>query len=108
MDVRNGQAGTRNEELLEGLFRLLFQTVWGSQYDPRRSSPVYAAFLRTARLLAAALNRTEVRTADAGQRRGRLRDDVARLGVGRVIMPLQQAEAGELPRTIGDGMLGPV
>lgn len=105
---------TQKGELLEQLFELLFQTAWVSRYDPRRSSPVYGEFLRTAMLLAAALNRTDLRTADARQQRhiagwvARLHDDVVRLRAEGVITSLQQAEAERLLRAIGEGIGEPV
>lgn len=98
MDGIEKQKSHFNRDLVWELFRMLFQTLWISRFDPRRGG-VYTEFCKTAMLLSSELMRNDITLMDEkGRRRigvwlSRLSDDIVTMETTHVITDKQATEA---------------
>lgn len=98
MDGIGKQKGHFNRNLVWELFRMLYQTLWISRFDPRRSG-VYTVFCETAMALSNELMRKDITLMDVPSRRrvgvwlARLSDDLVTMETTHVITDKQAIEA---------------
>lgn len=109
MDGIEKQKSNFNRNLVWELFGMLFQTLWISRFDPRRSG-VYTVFCETAMALSNELMRKDITLMDVPSRRrvgvwlARLSDDLVTMETTHVITDKQATEARAVLCRVAEAM----